>query len=666
MLLLRTLLLWSIISLHVVGGAVLFRRWFPRESPWFGFLVPGVALVVLLNFIEHLVALPSLLWLLPYSALGCLWALTQARESWKDLRLPAGIFLASFAFTLTLRCLRPDISGVRDGTVDLSLLASFCQGEKLPPTLVWYPPLHLSQYYMFGQYAMSVVTRLLGLDIGTGFNLSSALLAAFDCFLAAAAAWRIGRQRLWLTLLAPVLMEGAATGASAFLWFISKDYDPSRAVNIQTAMDDPAVYHVLGGLIRQGWWYDRSELMAPGCWSWLGSFHSTCGGQFLTLFLVFSTLEVVRRRSSNWPWICAGSIPVLCIVTSTYAFPLAALLVLGTLFWAWRYRLTPRNLRFVVMTLGGFLILLTPLLLEFLTTSATPHGAWTVLEDRTQLFEFLILWWPVFVPWLALFFVWPKLGSALKTVMIALPIVLIGMEIYIMGGRPDWTSKLWGYCYGAGWITLIPEVCRRRAWAFRALAGVVVLSSLISFLAWSVFTWRAAGGAPPDSVFHLEGTGELRQNPLFGNILQVLSSLKGQTVITGKSDGMYCQSPLLADFAGNRVYVTWNYFCDINAGGQTYGQAARRTDEVNDLLAGTCPDPLLFLRSRNIAALVIYPGDHIPDEVVAQLKARLAPSYSYSDFRSFDPDQKINSGIFVYQPQMTGWPSGTPNPAPVR
>ena len=45
MLLLRAVLLWSLVSLHVVGGAAVFRRFFPRESPWWGFFLPSLALV---------------------------------------------------------------------------------------------------------------------------------------------------------------------------------------------------------------------------------------------------------------------------------------------------------------------------------------------------------------------------------------------------------------------------------------------------------------------------------------------------------------------------------------------------------------------------------------------------------------------------------------------
>ena len=57
MLLLRALLLWALVSVHVVGGAMLFRRLFAGESAWFGFIVPALAFCLGLNFIEHFVAL---------------------------------------------------------------------------------------------------------------------------------------------------------------------------------------------------------------------------------------------------------------------------------------------------------------------------------------------------------------------------------------------------------------------------------------------------------------------------------------------------------------------------------------------------------------------------------------------------------------------------------
>ena len=647
MLLLRALLLWAIISLHVVGGACLFRRLFPRESPWFGLIVPSLALVAVMNFIEHLVAVPTLLGLLPFSSVGCLAALWVQKQDWRVLALPVGIFLCAFAFTLSLRALRPDIISVRDGVVDLSLLASFCMGEKLPPPLIWYSPVPLSHYYAFGQYAMSVLTRLLGLDVGTGFNLSTALLGALDCVLAAAAAWRIGGQKIWIAILAPVLMECAATGATAYLWLTTHAFDPNQAGNLLAGASDPHNHNPLWRWLHPALWYDRRELIAPGAWSWIGSFHSTSGGQFFIFFFAFALAEVLRPRRADWPWICLGAVPFFTIVTSTWALVLEAPILLATAFWIWRAKLIPRHPRQVLLIFGGVVILLSPALLEFLGTSGYPGGQWTQAGGRTQLVEFLLLWWPVYLPWLALACTWRHLDPALKTIIVVLPLGLLGVEFYTVAGRPDWTGKLWGYIYGMGWLLFVPAICARKGIVFHGLLAVLLVSCALSFIAWAQYTYHFINWTD-DEIFHLEGTNQLRLDPKRGSILPLLAQMRGQTIICGKSDDLYCEAPALAAFTGNRVYVTWSYFCDTVAGGETYRGAAQRQQEVNDLYEGKCADPLSFLRLHKIAAVVIYPTDNIEGSVVEQLIKQLTPVYEYHDFS----DASAHAGIFVYRPAL--------------
>ena len=58
---------------------------------------------------------------------------------------------------------------------------------------------------------------------------------------------------------------------------------------------------------------------------------------------------------------------------------------------------------------------------------------------------------------------------------------------------------------------------------------------------------------------------------------------------------------------------------------------------------------MLFLRTNNIAALVIYPDDNISASVVDQLKTQLEPLYEYDDFT----DGKTAAGVFVYRPPMS-------------
>jgi uncharacterized membrane protein len=255
----RFCLLWSLVSLHVVGGAVLFRRLFPRESPWFGFVVPALALVLVMNFLEHEVAIPSLRILLPFTTLGSLWLIFNPQTKWRRLRLPTIIFLASFFFTLFLRFLKPDIAGARDGIYDLQFISGFCMGQTLPVESTWIPPLKLIYYYAFGHYGCSVLIRLFGLDIGTGFNLAAALISAWIFLLTAGVAWQIGRRKLWITILAPILVACASTGSVGYLWLSLKDVDPEDIATLYSRMDNNQVQSTLFHYLTPVYMYDRHE-----------------------------------------------------------------------------------------------------------------------------------------------------------------------------------------------------------------------------------------------------------------------------------------------------------------------------------------------------------------------------------------------------------------------
>src|SRR5271156_5878363 len=103
MLLLRAALLELLLCFHVVGGAVLFRRLFPRESPWLAFILPILIVMAVFNFIEHFIALPSLGWLLPFTLGGLFWAMVRPGYSWEGLRLPSILFVLVFTWALFIK-----------------------------------------------------------------------------------------------------------------------------------------------------------------------------------------------------------------------------------------------------------------------------------------------------------------------------------------------------------------------------------------------------------------------------------------------------------------------------------------------------------------------------------------------------------------------------------
>lgn len=632
-----------------MGGAVLFRRFFPRESPWFGFVVPALTLVLVLNFMEHLVAIPSLRWLLPFTTLGFLWLIISPQTKWRGLRLPTGIFLASFAFTLFLRFLTPDIAQVRDGIYDLQFISSFSMGQSLPPESTWIPPLKLIYYYSFGHYGSSVLIRLFGLDIGTGFNVSAALVSAWIYFLSAAIAWQISRGKRWITILAPVLVACAANGSTGYLWLAIKDLDPEDTATLVSRMEDPQAHAFLFHYLTPvSYAYDRRELLVPGWWSWMGIFHSTSLGQFITLIATLSITEIVRPKRSNWPWICCVASVPLMLVSSTWGFPFATVLVFTALAWCWYQKRLPRQPRSVILGLGFVAVCLTPMLLYYLTSSVPPHGL-PEPSEHTQFVEFLVQWWPIYLPGLALLFTWRTIHPAIGIVLIVAPLALLGVEYYTVGARFDMTGKIWGFIFCAAWATFIPSVATRRSWPFRLLFGLLIINSTLSLCFWTGYYWRTINWT---DIGQMEGKGDLRYDTAKARILNALVPFKDQVIITGKSGWSFCASARVANFSGNRDYITWSFNCDYDMFRNGVGEGWRREKVLNEFYAGKNPNAFLYLRQRNIPAVIIWPDDDIKDDVLAKLKQQLAPAYQYEDLRDLDKLDTPNCGIFLYHPNL--------------
>jgi hypothetical protein len=102
-------------------------------------------------------------------------------------------------------------------------------------------------------------------------------------------------------------------------------------------------------------------------------------------------------------------------------------------------------------------------------------------------------------------------------------------------------------------------------------------------------------------------------------------------------------------------YIAW-FYQEYQCG---HGGAAEYRDKMsNDFFAGTMPDPLSFLRSNNIAAVMIWPDDQIPDPILHQLQDQLSPDYFYIDCKGTQPN---NAGVFLRQP---GAPSFQSNAMP--
>jgi hypothetical protein len=659
MLILQALFLWLIVSALMIGGAMIYHRRFPDESPWFGFIVPPLAFVILINFIEHLVALPVLLYLLPLFLGGAVWMLVSGKYLKQPLILPTAVFLTSFAFTFLVRCLRPDIDYTSDGISDLNMINNFSQGQTLPPPDTWMPPFRYEWYYDMQHYAASVVERLLGVKIGVAYNLSHALLSALICVVGAAAAHRISGGKLSVTLAIPFLIESAATGSSAYLFLFCHNTDLWLPVDLSGGMtlphpDNSPVWQ--SSIWKDLLWDPRPEILhlekpatlrlqVPGFWTWRSEYHANASGHLLSALSVLVIAELVHARKTMWPWVLAAMTPLLAATASAWALPVTTLLCWGILPMAWFCGRRPAAIRATVLT---FFIALTLLWPAFYATSSSPEFPaimWIDPKDRVPLLEFLIQWWPILILWICGCICFRSLSFGLRWILIVVPIMLVGIELVTIDTRYNMIEKMWGYTWAVGLIGLFSFVASRVGIGFRLVSIVLLFSAFVSL----TFFMRDAMGSSWDSAaFHLEGTQYVVTDDQKKRMLQVVGQTRHETYLSGKCVFCYNEAPTLAVFTNNKSYIAWSWFESLTS---ARGEAEYREKLDNDFYSGAMTDRLHFLQANKIAGVVIWPDDDLSDDFLATLQKELEPTYDYVDCKG---SGSKNAGVFLLRSQPQG------------
>jgi hypothetical protein len=639
MLLLRVAFLEFLICFYVIGAAVLFRRFFPRESPWFAFIIPTLALLMGLNFIEHFIPLTNVGWLLPITVGGLFWSMVKPGYSWNGLRLPSILFVLSFTFVLLLKCLSPDIPNYTEGTGNMTRVLNYCLGGTLPPVDCFLPPYDYGGYYSFQQYGAAIIKRLFVLDLGTAYNLGFAFLLAWVVLIGAGVAHAI-TGKAWIASSLVMILLAGSTGSVLFFVFSSHPIDYGLSTDPNDAWDD----HVRNPF----WWFSSHDqfhsglkLLPPTYTLYYSEFHANLGGVFVTIASLLASVEVFRIERSNWPWVCLIVFPMLVIITSAWFFFIVLFFCAGSLVLAWLGGRRPQDL-----TLSGIaslvgLVFVWPSFFSLAANPATQNFYWTPPDGRTPLWMFLIQWWPVYLPWLFLCFVWHKLDLMSRWIHAAIPLLFLWVEFTTFGDRGLTVEKMWGGIYGAGLVTLVPMVFVRRHWLFRGLSTLIFVAMFISLGAWVKTIYYD----PVDkrNFFRLQGDNFVQNDPQARRLLQVLSRLHGATILPGESTWAYNEAPAVIGFSENRCYVA--YFHQEDQAGHG-GEAQYRNDLNNSFYAGTMTDPLSFLHSNDIAAVLIWPEDKISDQLLQQFQNEIGAEYYYINCKV---DGANNAGVFMRQ-----------------
>jgi hypothetical protein len=350
--------------------------------------------------------------------------------------------------------------------------------------------------------------------------------------------------------------------------------------------------------------------------------------------------------------------PMIVIITSSWFFFIILFFSTGSLTIALIASRRPQNWRLVVLYGLVAILLVWPSVNSLIISAPTiPHlFRWTDPDWRTPLWMFLVQFWPVYLPWLFLCFVWHRLSLAGRWFHAAVPIIFIWIEFVTVGDdRQLQIEKMWGAIYGAGLVTIVPLAFAQRALVFRLLSIFILFTMTIS-MAW----WLKADYGTIDwpSFCRLQGDNYLVGDPQKKRLLQVMSQMHGLTFLPGKTVWSYDQAPAAIDFSKNKCYIAWPF--QEEQCGYT-DEPAYRTKLNNSFYDGTMPDPLPFLRANNISAVLIWPEDKISDDLLNQFKKQIGADYYYIDCRMDLPD---NAGLFVRQSLQPASIPPPKNPAP--
>ena len=143
---------------------------------------------------------------------------------------------------------------------------------------------------------------------------------------------------------------------------------------------------------------------------------------------------------------------------------------------------------------------------------------------------------------------------------------------------------------------------------------------------------------------HLEGNSYIRREPQLQRMSEVLSRLRGQTVLAGKAQYGFFESTCLPAFTENRCYLGWTN-AEETAGHPDEAQMRQQLN--NAFYDGTMTDPVNFLEANGISAVLVWPDDNLSDELVNKLKSELASGYAYVDCKM---DGTANAGVFLKKP----------------
>ncbi len=636
----------------------------------------GLLIVVLvLFFMEHLIGLGKIFWMLPITVIVGLWMIwkTHTEQKSKIFWQSELIFVFAFLYGLFWRYSFPSISPSSEKLTDLFFISNYYPGDTLPPLDNWNPPQLFDYYYAFQHYAAALLGRVFNLEIGTCYNLAFALIAALPLTLVwSMSGYYIQKKTLRFLLVCTLAFGG--TGFSPILYFFNQVPDVpsaqnknewvqhSYAVGNKSRQNIISSARFIGGeldsafqtnwpanksVAKGGAAESKSEklLVLPsenyGYQFFLGDYHPTSGGFFI-LFLAIALIASVEnnRQSRASQALLALCVPVM-LITNTWTFPLIVLLILGWLAFRLMYKLPVDWLAlFAGGVAGTFLIY--PFLIGF-TANSLPTPIKLVPQDlHTPVSRFIGMHWPVLLLLGFGFFEkkYRRLSLTLSVTWFSL--LTISEFVYIddpTGAQYERTNsvmKWWGWIQ-TGVIATLGAVClgSSRKWIRWATVVVFIIINIaaIDLAKYWYYSGKQYQGK-------LAGHHWYTQTATNRMMFEFLKEAPKGVVLERVLDNAYSNTSMYSIFNNKPVLLGWPSHLNT-----WHGDVPRvwiLKDEIESFYRGEMDNSLVWLMSNNVEYIVFGPSDNNSnfDKINNQIKS----SYSWQEYNH---SRQRHTGIWV-------------------
>ena len=665
--LLTILLLW----LHFAALSALAGRWV--KSWAIGRAVAVMVLVMASFFVEHIVGLGSLSWVLPFSMALCvsiLWKRKVFSPSGGEKGYLAAelVFGAALFYGVMWKEFFPNIYITSERLPDLVFITNYMSGEHLPAVDHWNPPYLFDYYYSLQYYAAALAGRVLHMSPGLTYNLCFAVIQALSVALIWDLASRFIPRVGWRLLLTAALVCGG-TGASVFTHLVhdeppnaaglGRDYqwqlhnayimgsghfigDFDKRINNQLgrtlfpASTEPNAQVPNVGMENFGFQFYQSD------------YHAPLGGYCLLLLALALICALEKEAAttagqgpgkwgtSAWQQAVLGMTMAATFAVNTWVVPLhAALLAAWVLRRAWMSRSgtspKPDWLMLAGGGLAGFLCLYF-FLIGFTQARVPTPIRLVYAGQHTPLPEFIALFWPLLVM-LAIGAVRRETRGLMMFFGLLFAALLLFSEFVFVDDpwdgtleRYNTTMKWWGWIWTGGLAILgALLLSSQRRWV-RWATGL----SLALTLVYAVDMVNAVCYLGEHSFGLLDGDFVYTRDPEVREMFRYLAAAPDGIVLENQYDGGYHDGGAFAAFSGKPVLLGWLAHLERWRGHSESRDMLKH--QINDFYNGAMSSPVPWLSERKVRYIVWNARDTLAVPMWDKLNADLAGQYAWEMF----------------------------------